>query len=368
MTNIFSNIAFDEVIKHHVLPHYSHQIVSDKSCNITLLGNGHINHTYLVSTPINHLVLQQLNTQIFNRPQLLVENSQIIFSELSLQVKSGKYQLLAVAPLSTKAAVLGLDLGANGYWRALSYVTDSYSLEVVENIRQAYVAAKAFGHFANALSAIDAHKLHQVIPNLHHLAGRVEQLKQAIKNDKSQRLMQSRDWVDYILEQQWLMDEIANIAPTLPIRVCHNDTKVNNLLFDTLTHEPKAIIDLDTCMAGHLMYDFGDMVRTFCSPEAEDSRNLSNVKIRPKIFNAICQGYLSELEHTVTEQELKSFWLGACAMCLMLGVRFLTDFLEGDVYFKTHRKKQNFDRAINQLTLFKSLLSQEIELKKYLKL
>ncbi len=349
-----------KLIKQSVLPHFG--IEADEA-KISALGNGHINDTHLVRWPAGELVLQRINTQVFKAPQALVSNADKISHHLCAKVLQQQYGLQVVSPFLTQEGELAIDLAEQGFWRAISYLPHSLSLEVVKSEAQAEMAAKAFGHFAAALSDFDATELEDVIPQFHHLPGRIEMLRQAAKLDKLKRLDSCRQWVDYAFAQQALLDELAEISPQLPLRICHNDTKINNMLFDERDMSSMAIIDLDTCMKGHLMYDFGDMVRTFCSPEAEDSTALDNVKVRHSIFAAICRGYLSELGSVLTEVEKPSLWLGARAICLMIGVRFLTDYLNGDVYFHVRREGHNLDRAANQFTLYQSLLDQETELK-----
>lgn len=349
-----------EFVRQTVLPHFG---IIGAEAKIVPLGNGHINDTLLVRWPTGELVLQRINTQVFQTPRVLVENAQLICAHLSKKWLSKQYHLQVINPYPTLQQTLFIDFGEQGFWRAISYLPHSHSVEVVETERDAEMAAAAFGHFASALSDFDAEQLRDVIPNFHHLSGRLAQLDAAVANDTHGRLAQCRHWVDYVLSQQTMLTELEHISPQLPLRTCHNDTKINNMLFDKRDMSSMAIIDLDTCMKGHLMYDFGDMVRTFTSPETEDSTNLANVHVRPDVFAAICRGYLSELGEVLTEIEKQSLWLGARVMCLMIGVRFLTDHLNGDVYFHIHREGHNLDRAANQFTLYQSLLDQAQQLK-----
>lgn len=351
------------IILQKVLPLYG-----IKDAQISPLGNGHINDTFLISSPTNQFVLQRLNTQVFTQPWDLIENSAKISQHLLQKTHNDQYQLKVVIPVATESSALAIDLQQDGFWRAISYLPNSHSIELVANANDAKLAANAFGHFSNALSDFDVKQLYDVIPKFHHLAGRINRLQQAISTDIKSRLADCQPLVNFIFQQQDLFDELAHIEPQLPLRICHNDTKINNMLFNKQTMESMAIIDLDTCMKGHLMYDFGDMVRTCCSPEAEDSTDLSRVVARKDIFEALCQGYLSALSKVLTDEEKQSLWLGARVMPLMIGVRFLTDYLQGDVYFNIHHEKHNLDRANNQLALYKSLQAQANELKAFLSL
>ena len=352
-------------IKQLVLPHFG---ILGAEVSVSPLGNGHINETFLVRWNTGELVLQKINTDVFKIPNALVKNAHKIAVHLSQKYVNGLYQLQIVEPLLTKDKQLALDLGEEGFWRAIKYLPHSHSIEVVSCEEEAFAAAKAFGHFSFALSDFDATELEDVIPQFHHLPGRIAQLKKAIADDKLQRLQGCKTWVDLVFSQQSLLQELANTSINLPLRTCHNDTKINNMLYDKRDMSCMAIIDLDTCMKGHLMYDFGDMVRTFTSPEEEDSKVLDNVYVREPIFAAICHCYLSELGPVLSEDEKQSLWLGARVICLMIGVRFLTDHLNGDAYFHIHHENHNLERAANQFTLYQSLLAQEQVLTRYFNL
>lgn len=356
-----------DFIRQSVLPHFNIPAVGT---SVSFLGNGHINDTFLVRWHTGELVLQKINTDVFKTPDALVKNSQKIAVHLVQKSASDEYQLTVVEPLLTHDKRLALDLGELGFWRAIKYLahSHSHSIDVVSCEEEAFAAAKAFGHFSFALRDFDATKLEDVIPQFHHLPNRITQLQQAVDHDKLQRLEGCRPWVELVFAQQSLLQELAKLLPKLPLVTCHNDTKINNMLYDKRDMSCLAIIDLDTCMKGHLMYDFGDMVRTFTSPEEEDSKALDNVYVREPIFAAICHGYLSELGSVLSEDEKQSLWLGARVICLMIGVRFLTDHLNGDVYFHIHHENHNLERAANQFTLYQSLLAQEQVLTRYFNL
>jgi len=352
-----------DFIRQSVLPFYG---IPSAETSVSPLGNGHINDTFLVRWPLGELVLQKINTQVFKTPNELVDNADKIAHYLSDKQACGDYSLKVVKPVRTQDGLLAVDLGERGFWRAINYLPHSHSIEVVSSEDEAFAAAKAFGHFSSALSSLDATELADVIAQFHHLPGRIEQLQAAVAKDSQARVNSCREWIDFALSQQSLLKELSDISPKLPLRTCHNDTKINNMLFDKRDMSSLAIIDLDTCMKGHLMYDFGDMVRTFCSPEEEDSTALENVHVRESIFAEICRGYLSELGEVLSREERASLWLGARVICLMIGVRFLTDHLNGDVYFHIHHENHNLERAANQFTLYKSLLEQQENLLAFL--
>ena len=336
--------------------------VNSVNAKVAPLGNGHINDTFLVRSENGDFVLQRLNTEVFPTPWELVANAQKISEHLLAKRQSDEYQLQVISPYCSANHALGVELGEQGFWRGIAYLPHSISIEVVESAQQAQVAAHAFGHFARSLSDLDASSIHDVIPQFHFLPGRVAALRHAAKQNTLGRLQHCEEWVEFALGQTSLFDELDQLESVLPLRICHNDTKINNMLFDKRDMSALAIIDLDTCMKGHLMYDFGDMVRTFCSPESEDSTELHRVQARPEIFKALAQGYTQAMEGVLTNAERQSLWLGARIMPLMIGVRFLTDYLQGDTYFHIHREHHNLERAVNQFSLYKSLIAQQDEL------
>lgn len=326
------------------------------------IGNGHINCTMLLSAPKKSLVVQKLNTEVFPKPEQLVSNACLIERHLSRKLKAGQYNLDIIRHVPTLNNNFLVECD-NGVWRALEFIGGSYSEDVVANISQAQTAANAFGQFAVALEDFDAKQLHHVIPDFHNLAMRASKFKDVIKQDPANRLASCQADVDFCLSQFDLIDELNALQGNVPVRPCHNDTKINNMLFCNKSHDAKAVIDLDTCMPGYWLYDFGDMVRTFCSPEQEDSTNLDNVKVREEIFEAIVKGYVEPLKGLITEQEKQSFWLGAKVMTFMIGLRFLTDYIDGDNYFAIKHPKHNLQRAQNQLTLYRDIIAKKSTLK-----
>jgi len=335
---------------------------SDNKVTIKPIGNGHINTTLLLQGANAPVVVQKLNTYVFPEPNELVNNARLIEQHLVNKKQNNSYELEIIKHVATVNEEYLMTINKDS-WRALEFIGGSYSEDVVANAQQARIAANAFGQFAAALEDFDATQLYSVIPDFHHLAKRIDALREAANLDKCARLASVKEEVEFCLSQNALVDELEILKSLLPLRPCHNDTKINNMLFCSKTHNAKAVIDLDTCMSGYWLFDFGDMVRTFCSPEEEDSTNLDNVIIREDIFSAIVEGYVTPLENLITQAEKQSFWVGAKVMCLMIGVRFLTDYLDGDNYFSIKRAGHNLDRAKNQFALYKDLLKKEDKLK-----
>ncbi|WP_105187835.1 phosphotransferase enzyme family protein [Pseudoalteromonas sp. T1lg48] len=342
--------------------------------SLKAIGNGHINTTMLLGHRDGSVVVQKLNTQVFPEPEKLVANARKIEQHLMQKHQASQYDLEVIKHVPTLEG--GYLLSIDGeHWRALEFIGNSRSEEVVQSPLQAQVAASAFGRFAAALQDFDAESLYPVIKDFHNLAMRMDMLEQAVQADKLGRVKDVQQQLDFCREQAFLIDEVAAVSAQIPLRPCHNDTKINNMLFSDKqgTSEPKAapaaapaakaVIDLDTCMPGYWLFDFGDMVRTFCSPEEEDSINLANVRVREEIFAALVKGYIEPLKAHITAEEKASFWLGARVMPFMIGVRFLTDYIDGDHYFSIKHGRHNLDRANNQFALYRSVLAQQERLK-----
>jgi Ser/Thr protein kinase RdoA (MazF antagonist) len=358
------------LIYQSVLPEYTQHFCSDMTQNkskkqafsamrVAPLGDGLINRTYLVSAQTGQFVLQKINCHVFPAPWTLINNSARICDYLNQQVTAGQYQLSAIKPLATDSGVLALDLGGKGFWRLLSYVPNSLTRCEVNDAQMALQVGSTFGHFAATLAELEPSSIVEVIEDFLNLPKRLQQLKQAAQQDKHGRLSGCQSWVDMALNQHDLINELVSLEASLPRRICHNDTKINNMLFSATTGEPLAVIDLDTCMPGYLMYDFGDMVRAFCSPVAEDSLELERIEARPELILAAAKGYTHALRDTITEAEQLSLWLGVKVMTLMLASRFLSDYLQGDEYFAVTRPQHNLQRAVNQFTLYQSQLAQD---------
>ncbi|WP_338362699.1 phosphotransferase [uncultured Pseudoalteromonas sp.] len=326
--------------------------------NVKAIGSGHINTTWLLTNAAQQFIVQKLNTHVFKNPAQLVNNAKLIEHHLSAKQQANTYPLDIVKHISTKQGEYLITLN-NTYYRVLNFINQSVSEDVVKEPKHAEQAAFAFGTFTCALLDFNASSLYPVITDFHNLAMRFKQLNTAISTADKSRLQQCKNDIDYCIAQQYLVKELAEVTADLPTRVCHNDTKINNMLFCSNTYKARAVIDLDTCMAGFLLYDFGDMVRTFCCAEAEDSTNLDKVVIRKEVFTALVKGYLAPLQSAISNKEQASLMLGAKVMPLMLSVRFLTDYLNNDVYFKTAHAEHNLERTQNQLALYKNILSNE---------
>lgn len=324
---------------------------------ISSLGNGHINCTYKVNTPEHNFVLQQINHDVFTKVTELSHNTQKINQHLLQQKNSGKYSLLVPQQLLSKQNEPYIKIGDN-YWRLMQFINEAYTVETVDSPEQASLVANAFAQFTCALSNFDAATLDIIIEGFHDINFRQQQLKTAVANDQHSRLLSCQTLVDFCFKQSQFIQQVIDISKNLPLRVTHNDTKINNLLFAT-NNKPCAVIDLDTCMPGLLMHDFGDMVRTCCSNLDEDDNKIDKMVLKLDVFEALIQSYQQAFAHNITALEKESLIVGAKLLPFIVGMRFLTDYLNGDSYFKVTRACHNLERANNQLQLFKLLSEAE---------
>jgi thiamine kinase-like enzyme len=328
-----------------------------RGARLSPLGNGHINETVLVEDGTKRLVAQRINTHVFPRPGQLVSNARLI--ERHLARKPG-----GPAVVRHLAGIDGRYLyGPESDVRVLEYIPGSRSIEILENPLQGERAAHAFARFSGGLADFEATRLETVIADFHCPSHRWRQFVRALSEDRADRAQYCPEEITQAQQVEQRIHEWQRLADELPVRVCHNDCKINNLLVHRETAKPLAVIDLDTCMPGVVLCDFGDLVRTCCSPEAEDSTNLEAVRARPEVYEALFRGYVKGWQGHLTVDESASLFSGGLMMTFLVGLRFLTDYLDGDRYFAVKRPHHNLDRARNQIRLFSSLLEQAPELR-----
>jgi thiamine kinase-like enzyme len=324
------------------------------------LGNGLINQTLLVRDAEKSLVAQRINTFVFQDPSALVHNARAIVSHL--EQKEQAPGVVRHLPGHDGSYLHGEAKDI----RVLEYIHDSRSIEVVESPDQARKLAFTFASFSRSLSDFDHAELATVIPNFHNPTMRFSLFLEAVQSATVARTSACCGEIEFASKTQHLLAEWQSLVDSLPIRVCHNDCKINNILVSRKSGKTLAVIDLDTCMQGSLITDFGDLVRTCCSPEAEDSTALEQVIARPDVFGALVEGYLGGLDGVIEAQEKASLIPGALMICFIQGIRFLTDFLNGDSYFGADYPLHNLDRARNQFQLFRSIQAQEPQLWEYI--
>lgn len=246
----------------------------------------------------------------------------------------------------------------DGYpWRLFPFISNTVTIDEVETSTQAFEAAKAFGQLTKLLNGCDVKLFQETIPQFHNLPLRYLQFEQALKTADSDRKKISKELCEGYARFNYLVKEFEALTNSnqLPLRITHNDTKINNVLFDSEVKKVICVIDLDTLMPGYFIYDLGDMMRTFVSPAAEDERDLSKVVVRKEIHQAILDGYLSEMGDVLTKEEKEAIPLAGLVMTYMIGLRFLIDYLNGDTYYQVSYPLHNLDRAANQLSLLEKL-------------
>lgn len=320
---------------------------------IVPFGNGHINHTFRVEVLVNgaleKYVLQKINHHVFQNPEAVMENIGLVAKHLS----SKDYPLKILRPRPALSGRMFHFDEAGEYWRLFPFFENTFAPEKVENEEDAFEAAKAFGQFAKALDDMEAHQLKVTIPCFHDGLSRMQSFKQVLADAPEGKLKKAKEEVDEILQSESLFQKIADLET--PLRVIHHDTKINNLLFDLESKKPIVVIDLDTVMPGTILSDFGDLVRTSACPAEEDESDLSKVIFRNEIYRAISEGFLSELDSFLTKAEKENLHLAGPWLTLMQAVRFLTDYLAGDVYYSTKYPEHNLVRTRCQLRLFQEM-------------
>ena len=318
-------------------------------------GNGHINDTFRVECDNGRwYTLQQINTTVFQNPVELMQNIQAVTAYLSMRVSDPR-EVLSLIPTRDDNTFVADDKGR--YWRMFAFVRDSVCLDRVETPEQFYEGAVAFGRFQNRLADFPIGSLVETIPHFHDTPFRLAALQKAIREDVCGRVKSVESEIDFILGREAFTHTFTDLQERgeLPLRVTHNDTKINNVLFDAATLRGLCVIDLDTVMPGLAVNDFGDAIRYGANTAAEDEPDTEKVHIHLPFYEAYMRGYLSTCSESLTQQEKELLPFGAKMMTLEVAIRFLMDYLMGDTYFKIHRPKQNLDRCRSQLALVRDM-------------
>ena len=328
-----------------------------------VINSGHINSTYQVfffrNGEVKDYIVQRVNTYVFTNPVQVMENISLVTEFIRSKIKStgvsAKRNVLHYS--KTQAGEYYTFLQDGSFWRCCRYIDDSVSYTQTDDLKIIEESGKAFGKFQVYLADFPVEKLHIVIPHFHNTVNRYKLFREAIKENAAGRLSEVKDVIDGYLD----LEELATTpyrmqkAGVLPLRVTHNDTKTSNVLFDAQTREYLSVIDLDTVMPGLVAFDFGDAIRVAASTCDEDEQDLSKVALDLEKYEAFTRGFVSQLDGMLTKDEEKSLSLGAMAMTTECGVRFLTDYLNGDKYFRVHYADQNLARAKCHLTLARDI-------------
>ncbi len=330
-------------------------------------GTGHINDTFAVvfdqaGTPVRY-IMQRVNQNVFKNAPALMDNIRRVTEHQNRKLREAgtpRASRRALTLIHSRDGAPFVRDGDGGLWRMYLFIEGATGHDIIETPAQAEAAARAFGMFQGLLTDLPGAPLHETIPDFHHTGSRFAALQRAIEADTHNRAADVQDEIKFALEREAdtsvLIEHQA--AGRIPTVVTHNDTKLNNVLLDDHTGEGVCVIDLDTIMPGLALYDFGDMVRTATNSAAEDEQNLALVEMRMSIFEALARGYLSTAGLFLNQLEKELLPFAGKLLTFECGIRFLTDHLQGDSYFKIHRPNHNLDRCRNQFKLVKSIEEQ----------
>ena len=332
--------------------------------SVEQLGIGRIHQTFLIrsvaDTDTLQYILQRINSNVFGSPELLMENIRRVTEHLRWRLSQEGRDALAsrvLAVIPTKGGQSCYQDDEGHWWRVYSYVENTRSWSVAETPEIAYRGAQAFGDFVRLVSDLPEPRLHETIPHFHDTPRWFELLREAVSGDRVNRAAGAADAIAFVRNREALSRVLAqaNPADSLPERIVHNDTKLNNVLFDRESGQAVCVVDLDTVMPGLLLHDFGDLVRTTVNPAREDETDLHAVTVRMPVFEAVVRGYLVGTGSLLTARELDLMAVSGQVITLELGMRFLLDHLTGDGYFGASRPDQNLQRARLQLRLLEKL-------------
>jgi hypothetical protein len=335
---------------------------------------GHINETYIATYNQGGIqvryVHQKINTHVFRDPDAVMDNFVRVTSHQRRKLtetgaRDASRRTLTVIPTRQGKSYYRNPDG--DCWRTLVFVEGVRTFEAVELPAQAYEAGKAFGDFQRLLVDLPGGRLSETIPHFHNTRKRFQALEKSIQVDHANRANEAKREIDFALRQEKIVDVILNALAKkkIPERVTHNDTKFNNVMLDVVTGQAMCVVDLDTVMPGCALYDFGDMVRTTTSPTLEDELDLQKVQMRMPMFKALARGYLENAGPFLTKGERSLIAFAGKLITFTIGIRFLTDFLSGDTYFRVHRPHHNLDRTRTQFRLVESIEKQEVAMQKF---
>lgn len=326
-------------------------------------GSGHINETYLVETDGGaRYILQKINDTVFRNVPALMENVSAVTRYLRAHTDDPRRAMHLVQ--TTEGADYLRD-EAGGWWRMYDFIENSICLQAAETDEDFYQSAVAFGEFQRELSEFPAHTLHETIAKFHDTRNRYVQFREALNADPLGRAASVQTEIEFALAREKNAGELMRLleAGELPLRVTHNDTKLNNVLLDRETRKPLCVIDLDTVMPGLAAFDFGDSIRFGASTAAEDETDLGKVEMSLELFETYARGFLEACGSALSPLEKATLPLGAKLMTLECGVRFLTDYLSGDTYFRIHRPNHNIDRCRTQFKLVSDMEKKQNEMR-----
>ena len=330
----------------------------DPGSSVESISTGLINKTWKIISGKETFIVQRINTHVFNDPSRLSENTDLIAAHVSANCPG----YLLVTPYMNRDQK-SLTVLNGKYFRLTPYVHNSVTIDRVTHAEQAYEAALQFGTFTTMLAGFDSRKLYHVIPNFHNLTLRYRQFEQAILHGDPERVQQSKEIIEQLKSFSELVIEYERINTSNNFfkRVTHHDTKISNVLFNQQA-KGICVIDLDTVMPGYYISDVGDMLRTYLSPTTEEEKDFSRIGIREDVFEGIVAGYLSAMGNQLSTEEKEHFTYSGLFLTYMQALRFITDFMQLDVYYGADYEHHNLDRAANQLTLLQCIEEQKQKL------
>ena len=344
--------------------------LEDKITVVEPFGNGHINDTFLAITADGKAkyILQRINHHVFKDVDMLQNNIRIVTSHIREKLAASGETDINRKVLTFFPAKDGkfYHFDGNSYWRVCLYIPNSRTYEEI-NPELSFEAGKAFGHFQGMLSDLPEGTLGETIPDFHNMEFRLKQFNEAINSNVAGRLNEAQELVDALLERSeiYCIQERLYKAGKLIKRINHCDTKVNNILFDE-TGKVLCVIDLDTVMPGFVLSDIGDFIRTACNTGAEDDENLDRIHVDMEIFKAYTRGYMETAKNFLSPLEIRMLPYGGCLLTYMQTVRFLTDYLNGDTYYKIHSPKHNWQRSLAQFKFLRELETQSDEMDEFM--
>ncbi len=332
------------------------------------IGKGHINDTFAADYDYGgrtvRFVHQTINHNVFTNPPAVMENIDRVTRHKRLKLAesddpdAGRKSLSVIPKRDGQLYYQDPD---GVYWRTYIYIERAMTFDTIESLEQAQTVASAYGNFQKMLVDLPGARLHETIPDFHHARMRFDTLMAAVEKDVENRVQSVREDIEFVIKRESETDVLLDLIAQgeLPERITHNDTKLNNVMINDSTGKAICVVDLDTVMPGSVLYDFGDMVRTATSPALEDERDLTKVTMQMPMFEALVSGYWQSASDFLNATERDHLAFSGKLLALMIGIRFLTDHIMGDVYFKTRRPDHNLDRARNQFKLVASIEEQE---------
>lgn len=344
-----------------------HEIIErfevDGPCDsIEPLTAGHINDSYIVRCrarkSTRRYFLQRINSEVFQDVAGLMNNVARVSEHIRQRLSRGDDEPRVPVLIQSRDGAASVTDAAGRTWRLFTFVEGTRGYLRIDSPQRAAAAARAFGQFQKLLVDLPPPRLHETIPDFHHTPKRLAALEQALQRDSCNRARAAGREIEFVRRHAAIAHVIVNLQESgqIPDRVAHYDAKISNVLFDSGSDEAVCVVDLDTVMPGSMLYDFGDMVRSMTCPADEDERDLSLVGVQLPLFEAVARGYLASAGEFLTDVERAHLVAAAKVITYEQGVRFLTDFLDGDVYYRTVRTEHNLDRARNQFRLVESII------------